>query len=216
MGFGLLFLGYFVAFLGTFLAEFSVFTFILGSGIILFSLKNLVFENKMFVVSAVFAFILEISAILVATLGFLFVSETSLAYIIISQIYKWVTYALNISLMVAIYIIARDVDVLKIKVMSIVNLIFISMGAIVALVYELVTDEFAQLRLRYVSVGSQILFVILGLFTIFNCYMKICYEDDLNMEKKSSGIPFFDFLNRKLDKAFEKKKDVNKNRGNKK
>ena len=215
MGFGLLFLGYFVAFLGSFLAELSVFTFILGAGIILFSLKNLVFENKMFIVSAVLAFILEISAILVATLGFMFVPETDVAYIIISQIYKWVVYALNASLMIAIFIIAKDVDVLKIKVKSIINLIFISIGVIVSVAHEFVTDGFARERLSIVSAGAQILFVILGLMTIFNCYMKICYEDDQNMQKKSSGIPFFDFLNEKLDKAFEKKRDFSK-RGKKK
>lgn len=216
MGFGLLFLGYFVAYLGSFLAEFSVFTFILGAGIILFSLKNLVFENKMFVASAVIAFILEISAILVAILGFMFVPETNMAYEIISLVYKWITYALNACLMIAIFVIAKEVDILKIKVMSIVNLIFISTGAIVAFAYDFVNDEFAQLRLRYISVGAQILFVILGLFIIFNCYMKICYEDDQNMQKKSSGIPFFDFLNNKLDRAFEKKNNIGKKRGNKK
>ena len=198
MGFGLLFLGYFVAFLGSFLAELSVFTFILGAGIILFSLKNLVFENKMFIVSAVLAFILEISAILVAALGFMFVPETDVLYIIVSQVYKWVVYALNASLMIAIFIIAKDVDVLKIKVKSIINLIFIAIGVIVSIAHEFVTDQFAQERLSIVSAGAQILFVILGLMTIFNCYMKICYEDDQNMQKKSSGIPFFDFLNEKL------------------
>lgn len=216
MGFGLLFIGYFVAYLGSFLAEFSVFTFILGAGIILFSLKNLVFENKMFVFSAIAAFVLEISAILVAMLGFMFIPETNVAYIVISQIYKWITYVLNICLMIAIFIIAKDVDILKIKIMSIVNLMLISLGAIVAFAYDFVTDEFTQLRLRYLSVGSQILFVILGLFIIFSCYMKICYEDDQNMQKKTSGIPFFDFLNRKLDRAFEKKNDIGKKRGNKK
>ncbi|MBQ7353092.1 MAG: hypothetical protein IJW54_03705 [Clostridia bacterium] len=216
MGFGLLFFGYFVAYLGSFLSEFSVFTFILGAGIILFSLKNLVFENKMFVVSAVVSFILEVSAILVAILGFMFVPETSTSYVIISLVYKWITYVLNACLMIAIFVIAKEVDILKIKVMSIVNLIFISIGAIVAFAYDFISDEFTQLRLRYISVGSQILFVILGLFIIFNCYMKICYEDDQNMQRKSSGIPFFDFLNNKLDRAFEKKNGIGKKRGNNK
>ena len=216
MGFGLLFLGYFFAYLGSFLPEISVFTFILGAGIILFSLKNLVFENKMFVVSAIFAFLLEIASILVAIFGFMFIPESNTAHMIISQSYKWLSYALNASLMIAIFVIAKAVDVLKIQVKAVVNLFFIGAGAIVAFVYNFVTDEFARIRLQYISAGAQILFVILGLMTIFNCYMRICYEEDLKMENKSSGIPLFDFLNRKLDKAFEKKHNTGNKKGNKK
>lgn len=216
MGFGIMFIGYFVAFVGSFLGELAVFTYILGAGIIVFSLRNLVFENKMFAVSAVLAVVLEIAAFILAIMGFCGVSQLSTVYVVFSHVYRWSTFALNLALMVAIAIISHQVELPKIKVMAILNSVFITLGLGVNIAYELVLNEFDKERLSFVSLGAQIAFIVLGLIIVFNCYVRICYEDDKNMEKKS-GIPFFDFLNDKLDNAFNKNKlDKGNKRGGKK
>lgn len=205
MGFGILFIGYFVAFVGSFLGELTVFTYILGAGIIILGLRNLVFENKMFVASAVLAVILEISALTLAVMGFCGLDQYSLIYTIFNHIFRWSSFALNIALMAAIAIISHEVELPKIKVMSIINSVFIIFGLVVNIAYELNNNEFDRERLTYVSLGAQIAYVVFGLIIVFNCYVRICYEDDKNMEKKS-GIPFFDFLNDKLENAFNKNK----------
>ncbi|MBQ7760610.1 MAG: hypothetical protein IJ400_01015 [Clostridia bacterium] len=211
MGFGLMFIGYFIAYLGTFISEISVFTYILGVGIIILSLRKLIFENKLFIVSSIVAILLEISSIAVAIMGFMGVSESHIAYLIFGQAYQWGTHLLNIMLMLAIFVIARDVDVLKIKVMSLIStsLIGICVGFLIA--YLCINDQFTRERLMFVSMLLQVAFTVLGLITIFNCYMKICYEDDKNMEKET-GNPVIDFLNRQLDNPFNRK---NKPKGKK-
>ena len=60
MGFGLLFIGYFFTFVGALALPISAYTYVLGAGIILFSLKKLILENKMFVASAIFSGVFEI------------------------------------------------------------------------------------------------------------------------------------------------------------
>ena len=204
MGFGWMFIGYFIAYLGSFLPEVSVFTYILGAGVILFSLKKLIFENKMFIVSSVVALLLEISCIAVAIMGFCGVDIKSTIYLIFGQAYQWGSYLLALCLMITIFVIAKEVDILKIKVMSIINTSVIGICAGFLLAHRLVFDEFARQRLSYVVMLLQVVFVLLGLFIIFNCYMKICYEDDEKMEK-GTGNAVIDFLNKQLDDPFGRK-----------
>ena len=211
MGFGLMFVGYFIAFLGTFLAEISVFTYILGVGIIILSLRKLIFENKLFLISSIVAILLELSSISVAIMGFSGVDTNSAIYLIFGQAYQWSSHLLNIMLMLSIFVIAKEVDVLKIKVISLINtgIIGLCVGFIIASL--LVSDEFAKQRLAFIIMLLQVVIVVLGLITIFNCYMRICYEDDKNMEKET-GNPVIDFLNRQLDNPFNRK---NKPKGKK-
>ncbi len=211
MGFGLMFVGYFIAYLGIFISEISVFTYILGVGIIILSLRKLIFENKLFLVSSIVAILLEISSVAVAIMGFMGTSESHVAYLIFGQAYQWGTHLLNIMLMLSIFVIAKEVDVLKIKVMSLINASFVGICVGFLIAYLSVNDEFAKERLMFIIVLLQVAFAVLGLVTIFNCYMKICYEDDKNMEKET-GNPVIDFLNRQLDNPFNRK---NKPKGKK-
>ena len=211
MGFGLMFIGYFVAYLGAFISEFSVFTYILGVGIIILSLRKLIFENKLFLVSSIIAILLEISSIAVAIMGFMGTSQSHIAYLIFGQAYQWGAHLLNIMLMLSIFVIAKEVDVLKIKVMSLINTGFIGICVGFLIAYLAISDQFAKERIMFVIMILQVIFAILGLLTVFNCYMKICYEDDKNMEKET-GNPVIDFLNRQLDNPFNRK---NKPKGKK-
>ena len=76
MGFGLMFIGYIIAFAGSVVPQISALTFILGSGIILLSLKKLIYENKLFIEALVFAFLLEVSSIISLGIELFFVPNT--------------------------------------------------------------------------------------------------------------------------------------------
>ena len=56
MGFGLLFIGYFFTFIGALALPISQYTYVIGTGIILYSLKKLILENKMFKLTTDFMF----------------------------------------------------------------------------------------------------------------------------------------------------------------
>ena len=55
------------------------------------------------------------------------------------------------------------------------------------------------------------MYSIFMLVILFNCYAKICYEDDKYMDKETSGVPVFDFLNRLFNKATNKNKKDDSN-----
>ena len=71
MGFGLLFIGYIFTFIGALALPISQYTYVIGTGIILYSLKKLILENKMFVASAIFSGVFEIFSIVVLFINLL-------------------------------------------------------------------------------------------------------------------------------------------------
>ena len=56
----------------------------------------------------------------------------------------------------------------------------------------------------------------MALVTVANSYIRICYEDDKDMDKKTGNTPL-DFLNDKLNYAMtpREKKDLEKNKNDK-
>ena len=207
MGFGLLFIGYFFTFIGALAIPISQYTYVLGAGIILFSLKNLILENKMFVASAIFTGAFELFSIVTLVLA-LFKPESSLNSIF-SSIQIALVCILNLLLLFSIYIISREVGATKIQSKSIVNLVVTSISLIFMLLYIALPDANAQARCFLVGYIAMIIYVIFTLITVFNCYASICYEGDEDMEK-STGIKPLDFLNKVLDKAMNKNKDIDK------
>ena len=207
MGFGLLFIGYFFTFIGALAIPISQYTYVLGAGIILFSLKNLILENKMFVASAIFTGAFELFSIVTLVLA-LFKPESSLNSIF-SSIQIALVCILNLLLLFSIYIISKEVGATKIQSKSIVNLVVTSISLIFMLLYIALPDANAQARCFLVGYIAMIIYVIFTLITVFNCYASICYEGDEDMEK-STGIKLLDFLNKVLDKAMNKNKDIDK------
>ena len=207
MGFGLLFIGYFFTFIGALAIPISQYTYVLGAGIILFSLKNLILENKMFVASAIFTGAFELFSIVTLVLA-LFKPESSLNSIF-SSIQIALVCILNLLLLFSIYIISKEVGATKIQSKSIVNLVVTSISLIFMLLYIALPDANAQARCFLVGYIAMIIYVIFTLITVFNCYASICYEGDEDMEK-STGIKPLDFLNKVLDKAMNKNKDIDK------
>ena len=204
MGFGLLFIGFFLAYAGSF-TPLAVFTYVLGVGIVLYSLKKLIFENKMFLCSAVIALLLEVVSmayLIMYVFGFggLRVLNTLLT------VQSILSTILAISLAFAIFIISRSLSLTKIQAKATVDIALASVYLIFAIVTSFAKSEIVLQRTGLVAFILKILYIALSLFIIFNCYMRICYEGDEDMQGKNSFAPFR-YLNDKLNNAMEKGKD---------
>jgi hypothetical protein len=216
MGFGIMFLGYFFMYIGSFTAL-STYTAIVGAAVILFSLKELIYQNKCFLASAIVAILLVFDAIAVVFVD-LFLSDTSLAYSILFYARDILSAILNVMLMVSILLISKEVKLSKIQAKSIITILFIGIYVIFTVLCNTVfgNNELMQSRFYPVSVVCQFIAAVLGLVTVFNSYMRICYEDDKDMTKKT-GVSPMDFLNDKLNMAMTpKEKRMNNDRKKKK
>lgn len=202
MGFGILFFACFLTYFGA-LTPIGLFTFLLGSALMLFALYKLSGLNKMFVTSAVGSAILMLDS-LVVVIMFVFGYDNNVVYNVLVFIQNYLSPVLLIIIHIAIYLIAKEVGLNKIQGWSIVNNVFITGYLICDILSRIFVGEVVTPRLGLVCTIVQVLFSIFMLVILFNCYAKICYEDDKQMEKNSSGVPVFDFLNRLFNKATDK------------
>jgi len=202
-------------FIGNF-TPLSIYTAIIGSAIIMLSLKELIYQNKWFMASMICAIVLVVSSIATVFVD-LFDSDTGLLYRVLFYSREILTVVLNVLLMISIFVIAKSVSLPKIQTKAIITLLFVGLYAMgMALCNTaLKTNEFAQSRIYPVAVICQFIACILGLVTVFNSYMRICYADDKDMTKKT-GVAPMDFLNDKLNTAMTPKekrfKDDRKNK----
>ena len=172
---------------------------------IMFSLKELIYQNKWFMASIICSIVLV--AVSVATVFVdLFASDTSLVYSIMFYSREILTVALNALLMISILVIAASVQLPKIQTKAIITLLFIVLYGVGMTLCNTVlkANEFAQSRIYPVSVICQFIACVMGLVTVFNSYMRICYADDKDMTKKT-GVGPMDFLNDKLNTAMTPK-----------
>ena len=215
MGFGLLLIGYIITYLGSFVAQISAFTNILGVGIIIYSLRKLVFENKLFIASAVFAFFAEIASIISLAIQIFSTNENSMVSIIFAYIAEISIILLNILVMLGIFFLAKAVSLPKIMYMSMLTVGISGLNIVFYILCETVKSQYALKRLVIVYMILQVLIVVLSLIVVFNSYVRICYEGDEKMQKQGTGSKFMDTLNNMFDKAFSKDK-IDKGNGKRK
>ncbi|MBE6663908.1 MAG: hypothetical protein E7602_05335 [Ruminococcaceae bacterium] len=215
MGFGLLLIGYIITYLGSFVAQISAFTNILGVGIIIYSLRKLVFENKLFIASAVFAFFAEIASIISLAIQIFSTNENSMVSIIFAYIAEISIILLNILVMLGIFFLAKAVSLPKIMYMSMLTVGILGLNIVFYILCETVKSQYALERLVIVYMILQVLIVVLSLIVVFNSYVRICYEGDEKMQKQGTGSKFMDTLNNMFDKAFSKDK-IDKGNGKRK
>ncbi len=190
MGFGILFFACFLTYFGA-LTPIGIFTYLLGSAIMLFALYKLSELNKLFLYSAVASLVLMLAS-LVLVVMFIFGWDSNSFYSILAQIQNYLAPALLILIHVAIYTVSKEVGLNKLQGWSIVNSFFIGGYMVCDLLSIFLVGPVITPRLFIVGIFAQILFSLFMLLILFNCYAKICYEDDKNMEKGTSGVPVFD------------------------
>ena len=203
MGFGLLFFACFLTYFGA-LTPIGAFTYVLGSAIMLYALYKLSAENIFFAISAVLSALLMLLSMVIVVLD-VFGSVGTL-YLVLVEIQVYVAPLLLITMLVATYKIAKAVDLRKIQAWSVVNVFFVSIYLVCDMVSLFVYNAEALKRLGLVCLITQVMFSAFMLVILFNCYARICYEDDKDMQGKNSGIPIFNFLNKAFDKVSKKNK----------
>jgi hypothetical protein len=114
--------------------------------------------------------------------------------------------------LISIYAIAKEVELRKIQSWCIVDALFVLCYITCDVLSIFIVGDVATSRFGLVGIITQVLFSAFTLVILFNCYAKICYEDDSRMEKKTSGVAAFDALNNAFDKVTNKNK---KNKGGK-
>lgn len=215
MGFGLLLIGCIITYFGTFLAQISAFTNILGAGIILFSLRKLIYENKLFIASISLAGVLEVSSIISLGIQLFSATGTNTVAVVFAYIADVSLLCLAPMLMLSIFFLAKEVELPRLMFKSMLNVGVSGLSIVFYVFCETVNSEFALLRLTLMYVIFQVISSLLTVVVVLSSYAKICYEGDEKMQKKGTGIPFFDTLNAMTDKAFSKNK-IDKGNGKKK
>ena len=213
MGYGILFLACFFTFVGI-LTPLSAFTYVIGSALMLYALYKLSEQNKMFLLSAIGSFVLflvSLATVFLYVFGIVSVSVYSITVLIQS----YLTVLIAILLLIGIYLISKEVELKKIQARAVVNIIFVVIYFVCDVISSLVKSEEVLKRIGLIGIISEIIYIALILTNVFNCYMRICYEDDKDMSKSTTGVPVLDFLNKMYDKATKGKKNEPRNKGGK-
>ena len=210
MGFGLLFFASFLTYFGA-LSPVGTFTYVIGAAMMLLALYKLVGVNKFFTVPAVGSFVLLIVSLAIVAM-FVFNHDSGAVYNGLILVQNYLAPVLLISILVSVYIVAKEVELRKIQGWCIVDGLFVCVYIVCDILSIFIVGEVATSRFGLVGIITQVLFSAFTLVILFNCYARICYEDDRRMEKQTSGVAAFDVLNRAFDKVANKNK---KNKGGK-
>ncbi len=210
MGFGLLFIGFFIAYLGSLSGVISSFTYALGAIVILFSLRKLIYEGKLFIVSAVFALLLEITAL--TSIGIQVFSGAYAPNPVMLYLTELFAYAFSITLMLALALLAKEVELPRLSIMAFINVGLTPLCGVFFALSEIIKNGSVLPWISLAYVALKLGAVVFSLVIIFGAYMRICYEGDEKMQQEKSGFAPFDKLNDLSNKAFSQKR----NKGGKK
>lgn len=213
MGFGIMIIGCIITVFGAF-TSLSAFTYVVGVAIVLYSLKELIYQDKSFIFAMVISSLTLISSFAYMIL-FVLSERPDLIrlFLYITTIGSLVFFSL---ILIGIFSLARRVDLPFIEKTSILVLVI---GVIYLVSFVLQRIVFAENEsvskvMNVISLTAQIMYSVLLVVVVFNSYMRICYEDDKDMEKKGSG--FLSFLNDKLNRVMTPKEKREPNDKNKK
>ncbi len=210
MGFGLLFIGYLLAFFLA-LTKFGFAIRLLGYAIIAWSLIKLRdYEPKftypqglsfLLVIIGVFNFLLEGAAELAIALPEWMSASDS----VVDWAEFIVDIALNITLLWVIAEFAHRLDLRKQRVAALRNMIFV--GAYFILYFlgsgPMAGNERFQSVFALPMLIIQLFWIFLNLALIFSCYMYICPEGDEDMPRRRSRFKFINKIKEESDRRVE-------------
>ena len=222
MGFGLLFIGYFITYFMTHLMS----LFYLGAvvrliGYVMMSVafyelsgystgfKGVSYASLVMLIATV------ISAFAELTHGFfelgmlkstIFPTELWLRVEAVTEILDFGFHAL---LLYAIFKIASEIEVHKIRIGAIRNFVFVSIYAVLRILSELPFEALGDFPkyLRAPSILLYFVLLIVNLVLIFTCYAKICDESDIDMPLKKSKIEFVNKIREETARREQKAAD---------
>ena len=215
MGFGILFLGYLITFIGAMTPVYA-FTQIFGVLIMLYALSKLARHNTNFTITFWIA-IGYLAASVYSMVGyFMQWKETDLLWQIDRYLGMAIVFLLHLFLLLAIRDISVSTGLPKLKARAMTNAITTAVYVLITVLpyFGLITDPTVVQYLRLASLLLGVLWLILNAALIFSCYMWICLEGDENMEKSPLNIPFLntinDAMNRGIDKMAERRAEKNR------
>ena len=210
MGFGLLFIGYFVATLMSINMAGPLIR-IIGYGIMFIAATKLNNYNRYFRLLQISSAIMVAISILlsVSTVTDFLYSELMISKSIFGTLYHSVmghvetgaSFVLAAVMLYAIRSIAVETEDSKISVSAIRNFVFM---CIYMILYVVTCLPFAYTK--YFGIPTlliQFTYTILNLILIFMCYMRICDESDVEMKRKPSRFAFINNMRAEFDKREE-------------
>ena len=215
MGFGLLFIGYFVATLMSF-HMFGAFVSVVGYGIIIgASLKLSKYNNFFRLLSVGAAAMMAVYAIIaVSDIGDFLYSEMLISKNIFTDTFdsvlEYVDIAANfffvVALLFSIRSIAKETEVFKLVYNSTRNLTFWCVYYVLILIGRLpfpFTEDYIAAFGPF-SIALYFVCIVLNLVLIFSCYARICDENDVDMAQKPSRFKFVNRFREESEKRREK------------
>ena len=214
MGFGLLFIGYFLTMINS--PIFGLFGTVIrvgGCALMLCAAVKLGKYNKAFNLTFIGAVLMAvISAVLLAVnvddflYSNLITSDklfSDFAKNVIGYTEQGVSFVFNSLLLWAILKIAKETEAKKISIAAIRNYIFVCAYYLMYVISFLPFSGIRAAQSEFAVITWILYFVWIGLnlFLLFNCYATICDENDVDMERKPSK---FEFVNKFRDE-FERK-----------
>lgn len=232
MGFGWLFIGYFLIVMRSPILSSAV--HLLGCGLVVFALLKLREYNRSFDVSMIGALLLLLvsGVLLFADVNKILYDNLIVSANLFSDSLKTAigyaeqgaSFVFNATLLWGVLRIARETKVTKIANSAIRNFVFICLYYIAYLVSFLPFENIKATQAEFALICwvLYIAWMIMNLILIFTCYAKICDENDVDMERKPSR---FEFVNRfreerdrreqsarEADVAYRKEKQERKNK----
>ncbi|MBE6546021.1 MAG: DUF1090 domain-containing protein [Ruminococcaceae bacterium] len=219
MGFGWLFVGYFVANFMS-LHQFGAIFRMIGYGMMLGASVRLCRYHRSFLGLEILSLLMVLlCGVLSLGNAELFAQEFLLkeltllpetVYTVFGHGEQWLMLALQAALLWAIRSIAVDIGVPKIAVSATRNFIFVCMYYVVYAI-SLLPIPMPSVVSATVAIIAWILFfawMILNQILLFSCYAKICDEDDVEMEQKPSRFAFVNQFRREVEQKEQKAREA--------
>ena len=228
MGFGILFLGYLITYVGSMTPVYA-FTQIFGVLVMLYALSKLARHNTNFTVTFGITLAYLVQSVYTVVGYFMAWEDAGVLRAIEQYTGIAIVFLFHVGLMLAIRDIAVFTSLPKLKTRAIRNIITTVAYCLLTVLPHLGLITNATVA-QYVTIASYLLgiiWLVLNAALIFSCYLWICLEGEENMDKSPLNIPFLNTvnaaMNRSIDKLAERRAeknreyiDVKKNRKNKK
>lgn len=117
-------------------------------------------------------------------------------------------FVFNTALLYSVRSIALDTEDNKIAISSVRNFAFICIGLLAYVIYFVVSafssSQIALVILNGTSLIIRFVCIVFNLILIFSCYMRICDENDVDMQRKPSRFAFVNALRQRFDEKQER------------
>ena len=217
MGFGLLFIGYFLTVMNVpVFGAFGTVVRLCGAGILVYASLKLKSYNKAFGLTFIGSLAMLMMTVLLLALnvdGFLFdnlITQSKLfsdaVKTAIGYVDQGISFIFNSFILWGVYKIAKETEIRKISNNAIRNYVFVCAYYFMYLLSFLPFKgiQAAKSEFALITWILYFVFIILNILVLFSCYANICDEDDVDMERKASKFALLNKLYDEQERRAEK------------